>query len=113
MEPGPTAILAAADFLALAVLRAARDQHRSIPDDLSVVVFDDNLPVQRADPPLTAIAQPNRRLGEEAGQMLVDRIQDPGGPVIQRLLMPTLIIRSSTGPRASAMDGEGRTTTVA
>lgn len=92
----PTAVLTAADFLALAVLRAARAHGLAVPDDLSVVVFDDNLPVQHADPPLTAIRQPNRQLGEESGDLLLQRVRNPDAPPVQRLMKPALIVRSST-----------------
>jgi LacI family transcriptional regulator len=105
MPNRPTAVFAAADFLALAALRAARSSGMSVPDDLSIVVFDDNLPVQQADPPLTAISQPNRRLGEEAAALLLDRVANPDGPLVQRLIVPSLIVRSST---ASAPFGNGR-----
>jgi len=94
----PTAIVAAADFLALAILRASRDAGLRVPDDLSLVVFDDSLLVQHAEPPLTAIAQPNARLGAEAAALLLDRVADPSLPPAQRLVAPTLTLRQSTGP---------------
>jgi len=53
----PTAVLAAADFLALAALKAARAGGLRVPDDLSIAAFDDSLLVQHADPPLTAVSQ--------------------------------------------------------
>lgn len=109
----PTAVLASADFLALATLRAARDTGLSIPADLSVVVFDDNLPVQRADPPLTAVSQSNRHLGEVAGELLLDQLKHPEKGVTHRLIVPSLVIRSSTASRATWTEGEVSGTTVA
>ncbi len=109
----PTAVLASADFLALAVIRAAREAGLSVPTDLSVIVFDDNPSVQREDPPLTAVSQPNRRLGEEAGELLLDRLNRPEQGPGHRLIAPSLIIRSSTGPRPRNMESEGTTATVA
>ncbi len=97
----PTAVVAAADVLALAVLRAARAMGRTVPDDLSLVAFDDTLLVQHADPPLTVISQPNYRLGEEAMALLLDRAADPTLPLVQRLIAPTIVVRqSTTHPRA-------------
>jgi len=93
----PTAIIAAADFLALAILRATRGAGLRVPGDLSLVVFDDNLLVRHAEPPLTAIAQPNARLGEEAAALLLDRVADPSLPPARRLVAPTLARRQSTG----------------
>ncbi len=94
----PTAILAAADILALAVLRAARAMGRAVPDDLSLIAFDDTLLVQHADPSLTAIGQPNRRLGEEGMTLLLERAAAPALPPVQRLIAPTLVVRQSTAP---------------
>lgn len=91
----PTALVAAADFLAMAALREAHALELAVPGDLSLVVFDDNSMVQHTDPPLTAISQPNRRLGEEVAGMLLDRLSAPDGPVVQRLVVPTLINRES------------------
>ncbi|GAC1427882.1 MAG: LacI family DNA-binding transcriptional regulator [Chloroflexota bacterium] len=98
MPSRPTAIFAAADFLALAVLRIARVSELTVPDDVSVVSFDDSLPIQQAEPPVTAIRQPNRRLGEEAAMLLLDRVTSPLGPLTQRLVVPTFIQRKSTAP---------------
>jgi LacI family transcriptional regulator len=100
----PTAIFAAADFLALAALKAARKGGLSVPRDLSVVVFDDNLLVQHADPPLTAVSQPNWRLGEEAAGMLLEQLTGPNHAQVQRLIVPTLIVRDSTAPPVSPAD---------
>jgi len=96
-EP-PTAVVAAADVLALAALRAARAAGLAVPDDLSLVAFDDSLLVQHADPPLTAIGQPNHLLGEQAASLLLDRAADPSLPPVQRLVAPTLVVRKSTAP---------------
>ncbi len=98
----PTAIFAAADFLALAALKAIRGAGLSVPADLSVAVFDDNLLVQHADPPLTAVSQPNRRLGEEAAGLLLNYVAQPALPLAQRLVVPTLVVRASTAPRREA-----------
>lgn len=97
----PTAVFTAADFLALNVLTAARLCDLRVPDDLSVLTFDDNILVEHAQPPLTAIGQENRRIGEESAALLFDRIQTPDAPVVQRLLAPSLTIRASTAPPAS------------
>ncbi len=92
----PTAVLAAADVLALATLKTARDHGLAIPRDLSVVAFDDSPIVHHADPALTAISQPNRRLGEEGAILLMDQVDHPDGPLVQRLITPTVIRRLST-----------------
>ncbi len=94
----PTAIVAAADFLALATLGAVRAAGLRVPEDLSLVVFDDNPLVRHAVPPLTAISQPHRCLGEEVTTLLLDRVANAEIPVMQQLIVPTLNVRESTAP---------------
>lgn len=94
----PTAIFAGADFLALAVLVAARALGLRVPGDVSLVVFDDNPLVQHTVPPLTAVSQPNRDLGRQATQLLLERLAHPDAPHIQRLVQPDLVVRESTAP---------------
>lgn len=92
----PTAIFAAADFLALTTLQVARAAGLCIPDDLSVISFDDNILVQSADPPLTAMSQLNRTVGREAASLLLDSLAHPEQPPAQRLIKPILVLRGST-----------------
>jgi LacI family transcriptional regulator len=94
----PTAVFASADFLALAAVKTARSMALDVPEDLSVVVFDDSVLIEQADPPLTAVNQPNRRLGEEAAELLLQRIEHVGVPPVQRLVVPSLTQRLSTAP---------------
>jgi LacI family transcriptional regulator len=79
-------------------VKTARTMALDIPADLSVVVFDDGALVEGADPPLTAVNQPNRRLGEEAAELLLQRIARTEAPLVQRLVIPSLTQRSSTAP---------------
>jgi LacI family transcriptional regulator len=109
----PTAIFGTADFLGIAAVRAAREAGLAIPDDLSICVFDDSPLVQHVDPPLTAVSQPNRRLGEEAGELLLDQLKHPERGPTHRLIVPSLVIRSSTGPQAKETEREATGVTVA
>lgn len=94
----PTAVFASGDFLALAAVKTARSLALDVPEDLSVVVFDDGALVEGSDPPLTAVNQPNRRLGEEAAELLLQRIKFKEVPLVQRLVVPSLTHRLSTAP---------------
>lgn len=94
----PTAIFCAADFVALAALKTIHAEGLSVPGDVSLATFDDSLLVQHANPPLTAVSQPNRRLGEEAAALLLDRIANRALPLVQRLVVPALVTRASTAP---------------
>jgi beta-xylosidase len=94
----PTAIFAGSDQMAFGVYEAARQRGLRIPDDLSVVGFDD-LPVSRwASPPLTTVRQPLAEMGSAAAQMLGELID--GGPLrTNRVELSTeLYIRESTAP---------------
>src|SRR3984893_13504314 len=92
----PTAIFAGSDQQALGVYEAARQRGLRIPQDLSVVGFDD-LPVARwVSPPLTTVRQPLAEMGRAAAEMLGDLIE--GVPLrSQRVELATeLIVREST-----------------
>lgn len=104
-EP-PTAIFASADFLALTALAVVREAGMSVPDDVSLAVFDDNILVQTTDPPLTAVSQPHWRIGEEAAAMLLESLANPALARIQRLVVPTLIVRQSTALASNSLGRE-------
>ncbi|QXG76039.1 LacI family DNA-binding transcriptional regulator [Modestobacter sp. L9-4] len=94
----PTAVFAGSDEQAFGVMEAARQAGLSVPDDLSVVGFDD-LPMARwSSPPLTTVRQPLADMGRMAGRMLHDLIN---GEVLgsQRMELAThLVTRASTAP---------------
>jgi LacI family transcriptional regulator len=97
----PTAIFAGSDQQAFGVYEAARQHGLRIPEDLSVVGFDD-LPVARwASPPLTTVRQPLAEMGSAAAQMLGELIE--GQPLrSNRVELSTeLIVRESTAPPAT------------
>jgi LacI family transcriptional regulator len=92
----PTAIFAGSDQQALGVYEAARQRGLRIPEDLSVVGFDD-LPVGRwVSPPLTTVRQPLTEMGEAAAEMLGTLIE--GQPLASRRieLATELVVRGST-----------------
>jgi DNA-binding LacI/PurR family transcriptional regulator len=94
----PSAVFVASDVVAFGVLRALRDARLRVPDDISVVSFDDIALAEHFDPPLTTVRLPAHALGAAAGRALMDRVA--GRPVERRTLLPTqLIVRESTAPR--------------
>jgi DNA-binding LacI/PurR family transcriptional regulator len=96
LDSGPTAIFCDDDVLAGGVYLAARERGLRIPEDLSVVGFDD-LPFARVlDPPLTTIAIDPEALGAGAFEVLLDLIE--GRPADGRVLPVELIVRGSTAP---------------
>ncbi len=96
---GLTAVFVASDVVALGAMAAIRETGRRIPDDISVVGFDDVPVAAYFDPPLTTVRLPAYELGRAVGTALLDRIA--GREVQDRTILPTeLVIRSSTGPPA-------------
>jgi LacI family transcriptional regulator len=93
----PDAIFAANDSMALAALRVLRENGLRVPEDVALAGFDDIPAAAAADPPLTTVRQPIRRLGEVATQTLLQMIDDPDGPP-RRVILPTeLVVRASCG----------------
>jgi len=94
----PTAIFASNDTMALGVFEAARRRGLRIPEDLSVVGFDD-LPESRwSPPPLTTIRQPLAEMGALAARTALRLAQGDGTDLPRVELATELIIRESTAP---------------
>ena len=94
----PTAIFAGNDLQALGVYQAAREARLHIPEDLSVVGFDDLPVTQWVSPPMTTIRQPLVEMAEEAAEMVIAiaRGEPPAQPRVE--LATELIVRESTAP---------------
>jgi DNA-binding LacI/PurR family transcriptional regulator len=94
----PTGVLAMSDAMAIGVLRAARELGVAVPDDLSVVGFDDLDISQHTNPPLTTVHQPIRQKGESAVRLLLSVVERRDQAPEQLRLETRLIVRGSTGP---------------
>jgi DNA-binding LacI/PurR family transcriptional regulator len=97
LQDRPTAILSLSDQLALGVFEAARKMGLSIPEDLSVVGFDDVPAAHTADPPLTTIHQDHEEKGRLAGEMLLAALRGGATRRVRRVAH-RLVVRGSTGP---------------
>jgi len=99
----PTAIFASNDVMAFGAMEAARDLSLRIPDDVSIIGFDDIPQSSSVNPPLTTIQQPLREMGRAATQVLMDciRAEQPCQTVTE---LPTqLVIRQScAAPKSRA-----------
>ncbi|CAG0997924.1 MAG: LacI family DNA-binding transcriptional regulator [Anaerolinea sp.] len=93
----PDAIFAAGDTIAIGILQAARDAGLTVPDDLSVIGFDDIDVASQSFPMLTTVRQPVQQKGEKAARLLIDLIEGRAiGP--QHIILPTeLVVRHSCG----------------
>lgn len=93
----PTAIFATNDQLALQALNAARDLGIRVPEQLSIVGFDDFPVAPLLNPPLTTLRQPVGQIGEAAVRLLIRLIEGRTAEQ-RRLIAPELIVRGSTAP---------------
>lgn len=95
----PTAVQCYNDLMALGALRSIRAHHLQVPDDISVVGFDDIAAAAHANPPLTTVEQPKSYMGSLAMRMLrelMERRLGLGGGFT--LVESRLIVRETTGP---------------
>ena len=101
-EDRPDGVIAAADLLALGVaqaLGAASDIE--LGSDLDLIGYDNNRAAWESAVPISTIAQPGEEMGRAAVRLLVEEIHDPDGHRHQQsMLMPKLIVRESSRPRA-------------
>ncbi len=104
-EQRPTAIFAGCDLLAVGVMQVLLEAGLRVPDDLSVIGFDDTLATKLA-PPLTSIAQPMVELGQRAVRLAIDAIGANGErPARHERLTTRLVVRASTAPAIPAAMG--------
>jgi len=96
----PDAIFASNNLMALGCLRALHELHVRIPDQVALVGFDDMPWAEDLNPPLTAITQPSYELGQQALELLLNRIKNPNASYRKVILQPQLIIRESCGANA-------------
>jgi DNA-binding LacI/PurR family transcriptional regulator len=96
-EPGVTAVFAANDRMALGLMLWLHDNGRRIPEDVSVVGFDDVAEAEFFHPPLTTIRQDFDAMGRAAAETLIAMIEHPGTETDVGYPVPELIVRASTG----------------
>jgi LacI family transcriptional regulator, repressor for deo operon, udp, cdd, tsx, nupC, and nupG len=101
----PTAVFCFSDEMALGVLRASRERGLRVPEDLSVMGFDDMRFAQYAEPPLTTIRQPMQEIGEEAVRLLLRILNRELSEAVSVTLPHDLVVRLSTAPPAGRPTG--------
>jgi DNA-binding LacI/PurR family transcriptional regulator len=97
IERGCTAVVCGSDLMALGVIRAARRAGLRVPEDLSVVGYDDSPLIAYTDPPLTTVRQSVQAMSEAAVRALLDEIAGEPAPRGEFVFRPELVVRSSTG----------------
>jgi LacI family transcriptional regulator len=93
----PTALFVANMEMAAGVITFIREKGVTIPEQISIVSFDDSFWARYMDPPLTVISQPMERMGKSTMELLLARLR--GGKPAQTLVFtPELVVRHSTAP---------------
>jgi LacI family transcriptional regulator len=101
-----TAVFCFNDIAAIGALRALKEAGLRVPEDVSVVGFDDILSAAYCTPSLTTVRQPLFEMGKRAAQILLERIASRDKAFPSEVVMsPELVVRESTGP-ANAGNGE-------
>jgi len=100
LEDGLTGLLVHSDREAIGLVQHLEARGLRVPDDLSVVSYDDEL-AALFSPALTAVRPARDALGASAIDLLAARLADPGRPVHRVTISPELFVRESTGPVSS------------
>jgi DNA-binding LacI/PurR family transcriptional regulator len=95
----PTAVFAHNDVLAMGAISAIYHAGLKVPDDISIVGYDDTINAAYLNPPLTTVKLPIARMGHMAGKTILDLIKSGNSFSPQTTALPVeLIIRASTAP---------------
>jgi LacI family repressor for deo operon, udp, cdd, tsx, nupC, and nupG len=95
LEQRPTAVFAVSDTLAIGVMRGLHEAGLGVPQDMSVMGFDDISLAQQTCPALSTVAQPMRTLGEQAAYLLLRQLDDPRSRISGVLLPHRVVLRES------------------
>ena len=102
-----TALFAYNDISAIGSIWAFREAGLRVPEDISVVGFDDIPGAAFANPGLTTVRQPLLRMGQIAAKTVVDQIEGHGDCLPEIAIEPEFVVRESTGPAPSRNAGRG------
>ena len=83
--------------MALGAIRAIRARGLSVPEDVSVLGYDDSALIPFTDPPLTTLRQPVLAMSKAAVRALIDAISGQPAPHSEYVFRPELVVRGSTG----------------
>ncbi|KJK51064.1 hypothetical protein UK23_08465 [Lentzea aerocolonigenes] len=97
LERKVTAAVCVADREAALLVTAAHQRGLRVPDDLSLISYDDEV-ADLAEVPLTALSPAKAEVGRLAVRTLMRRLREPEAPVVQQFVLPELKVRESTGP---------------
>jgi LacI family transcriptional regulator len=95
-ERAPTAIMTGADVAALGIYRAAHELGLRIPDDLSLVGYNNTALAALAPVQLTSVDQAGHTMGSTAARLLIERVEGRRDRAIRTTMTPRLVVRKST-----------------
>lgn len=98
LENRPTGLFCSSDLMAIGLMAELKKHQVGVPDDVSIIGFDDIAISQYYSPTLTTIRQPTRELGVTSAMVLLDRLHDDSLKSVNNLLDVELIKRASTSP---------------
>ncbi|CAN5122507.1 LacI family DNA-binding transcriptional regulator [soil metagenome] len=94
-----TAVFAHNDYMAIGAMRRLQEAGRRVPEDVSVIGFDDTDVATMVTPPLTTVRKDMIEVGRRSGRLLLEQLAGTPGSELASVLLPTeLIVRGSTGP---------------
>ncbi|MGC9346776.1 MAG: LacI family DNA-binding transcriptional regulator [Anaerolineae bacterium] len=96
LDDPPSAISTVNDLLAMGALRAIHERGLTVPGDVALAGFDDNVLAKQLYPPLTTVRMPAHELGRRAVEFLFARLEHPKGNLMQELMPMDLVVRQST-----------------
>lgn len=109
LERPPTAIVSANNLMTVGALRALHAMRTRVPDDVSVVGFDDLDLAELLAPPLTVVDRPTDEQGALAMRLLLNRLEAGDVTLARRIVLDTqLLVRGSTGPPSTATGSAAR-----
>ncbi len=99
--PRPTAVIAGNDEIAYGLWRSFRRLGVDVPEEISLVGFDDREEARLMDPPLTTVRVHTENLGQACMKMLLERLHHPGTPFMEQTLPTELVVRETVKPPLS------------
>ncbi|MDP9863204.1 MULTISPECIES: LacI family DNA-binding transcriptional regulator [Streptosporangium] len=96
LAAGATAVIAGSDLMALGAVAGVREAGLRVPDDVSVVGYDDSYLAAHGDPPLTTVQQPIEQMASAVATAMWQRLQGYHAPHVDHVFTPRLVVRAST-----------------
>ncbi|WP_319777072.1 LacI family DNA-binding transcriptional regulator [Maridesulfovibrio sp.] len=110
LETPPSAVFCSNDYIALGAIKGARESGLTLPEDLSIVGFDDMPTASYMVPALTTVRQPAYEMGRRACELLLQIMETPE-KTVQHMMETKLVVRESTAsvsPKTEAGDNKDR-----